>query len=103
MSIQWFPGHMHKARKEMSEVMGQIDIIIEVVDARIPYSSENPFAQELRDGKPLIKVLNKCDLADPVTVNQWQEHLNQQHGISSLADDCQVVTWPSCQPAQPRG
>jgi len=76
---------MHKARKEMSEVMGQIDIIIEVVDARIPYSSENPFAQQLRDGKPLIKVLNKCDLADDDVVNQWQEHLDAQHGISSLA------------------
>jgi len=85
MSIQWFPGHMHKARKEMSEVMGQIDIIIEVVDARIPYSSENPFAQELRDGKPLIKVLNKCDLADDEVVGQWQQHLDAQHGISSLA------------------
>ncbi len=85
MSIQWFPGHMHKARKEMSEVMGQIDIIIEVVDARIPYSSENPFAQELRDGKPLIKVLNKCDLADDDVVEQWQQHLNAQHGVSSLA------------------
>lgn len=85
MSIQWFPGHMHKARKEMSEVMGQIDIIIEVVDARIPYSSENPFAQELRDGKPLIKVLNKCDLADDEVVEQWQTHLNAQHGVSSLA------------------
>jgi len=85
MSIQWFPGHMHKARKEMTEVMGQIDIIIEVVDARIPYSSENPFAQELRDGKPLIKVLNKCDLADDAVVAQWQEYLDAQHGISSLA------------------
>ena len=53
-SIQWFPGHMHKARKEMHEIMGQIDIVIEVVDARIPYSSENPFAQELRGDKPLI-------------------------------------------------
>ncbi|NRA59338.1 MAG: ribosome biogenesis GTPase YlqF [Psychrobium sp.] len=85
MSIQWFPGHMHKARKEMHEIMGQIDIIIEVVDARIPYSSENPFAQELRGDKPLIKVLNKCDLADSDVVNDWQEHLNQQRGISSLA------------------
>ncbi|MDP2560161.1 ribosome biogenesis GTPase YlqF [Psychrobium sp. 1_MG-2023] len=84
-SIQWFPGHMHKARKEMSEVMGQIDIIIEVVDARIPYSSENPFAQELRGDKPLIKVLNKCDLADDIVVAQWQEHLDQQRGVSSLA------------------
>lgn len=84
-SIQWFPGHMHKARKEMTEVMGQIDIIIEVVDARIPYSSENPFANELRGDKPLIKVLNKCDLADDEVVAQWQDHLNSQQGISSLA------------------
>lgn len=85
MSIQWFPGHMHKARLEMMEVMGQIDIVIEVVDARIPYSSENPFASKLRDGKPLIKVLNKCDLADDDVVAQWQEHLNSEQGVSSLA------------------
>ena len=85
MSIQWFPGHMHKARKEMHEIMGQIDIVIEVVDARIPYSSENPFAQELRGDKPLIKVLNKCDLADPEIVELWQQHLDSQHGVSSLA------------------
>jgi len=84
-SIQWFPGHMHKARKEMHEIMGQIDIVIEVVDARIPYSSENPFAKELRGDKPLIKVLNKCDLADPVLVELWQQHLDQEQGISSLA------------------
>jgi len=85
MSIQWFPGHMHKARKEMHEIMGQIDVVIEVVDARIPYSSENPFAKELCGDKPLIKVLNKCDLADPDTVELWQQHLDQQQGTSSLA------------------
>ncbi|NRA54926.1 MAG: ribosome biogenesis GTPase YlqF [Gammaproteobacteria bacterium] len=85
MSIQWFPGHMHKARREMHEIMGQIDVVIEVVDARIPYSSENPFAKELCGDKPLIKVLNKCDLADPLTVELWQQHLDQQQGTSSLA------------------
>ena len=65
--------------------MGQIDVVIEVVDARIPYSSENPFAKELCGDKPLIKVLNKCDLADPLTVELWQQHLDQQQGTSSLA------------------
>ena len=48
MAIQWFPGHMHKARKEIKKVMPKIDLIIEVLDARIPYSSENPLIAELR-------------------------------------------------------
>ena len=59
MAIQWFPGHMHKARKEIKKVMPKIDLIIEVLDARIPYSSENPLIAELRGDKPCIKLLNK--------------------------------------------
>ena len=65
MSINWFPGHMHKARKEIAEVMPQVDVIIEMIDARIPFSSENPLVPELRGETPCIKVLNKADLADP--------------------------------------
>ncbi len=64
-SIQWFPGHMHKARKEIEEVVPKIDVIIEVLDARIPFSSENPLIRRIRKDKPVIKVLNKRDLADP--------------------------------------
>ncbi|HHJ80015.1 MAG TPA: ribosome biogenesis GTPase YlqF, partial [Candidatus Tenderia electrophaga] len=65
MAVQWYPGHMHKARKKINEVMPQIDVVIEVLDARIPYSSENPAIAELRQGRPCIKILNKTDLADP--------------------------------------
>ena len=85
MAIHWFPGHMHKARKEMLEVLPQIDLIIEVVDARIPYSSENPFAAELRGDRPLIKILNKSDLADPRVVKDWQAYLEEEQGITALA------------------
>ena len=72
MSINWFPGHMHKARKEIAEVMPQVDVIIEMIDARIPFSSENPLVPELRGDTPCIKVLNKADLADPAVTASWQ-------------------------------
>ena len=61
-SIQWFPGHMNKARNEIKEIMPQMDVVIEVIDARIPYSSENPMVAALRGEKPVIKILNKADL-----------------------------------------
>ncbi len=84
-SIQWFPGHMHKAHKEIKEVLPQVDIIIEVVDARIPYSSENPLIAAIREKTPCIKVLNKADLADPEITAQWVTYLEQQEGIKALA------------------
>ncbi|MGI5309724.1 ribosome biogenesis GTPase YlqF [Rheinheimera sp. WS51] len=84
MSINWFPGHMHKARKEIAEVMPQVDIIIEMLDARIPFSSENPLVPKLRRDTPCIKVLNKADLADPVLTAQWIEHFDQQAGIKAI-------------------
>jgi len=76
-NIQWFPGHMHKARKEIEEVIPQVDVIIEVLDARIPFSSENPIISKLRKEKPCVKVLNKRDLADPEMTQLWIEHLEQ--------------------------
>ncbi|MCC5824642.1 ribosome biogenesis GTPase YlqF [Alkalimonas sp.] len=84
MSINWFPGHMHKARKEIAEVMPQVDIIIEMLDARIPYSSENPLVSQLRKDTPCIKVLNKADLADPSRTDLWVKHLEQERGIRAL-------------------
>jgi len=84
-SIQWFPGHMHKAHKEIKEVLPQVDIIIEVVDARIPYSSENPLIASIREKTPCIKVLNKSDLADPEITSQWVEYLEQEEGIKALS------------------
>ncbi|MGS0680138.1 ribosome biogenesis GTPase YlqF [Shewanella sp. 125m-7] len=85
MAIQWYPGHMHKARKEIEEVMPQVDLVIEVLDARIPYSSENPMVQTLRGDKPCIKLLNKSDLADPKTTQAWIEYLEQEQGVKAMA------------------
>ncbi|MCL1143008.1 ribosome biogenesis GTPase YlqF [Shewanella gaetbuli] len=85
MAIQWYPGHMHKARKEIEEVMPQVDLVIEVLDARIPYSSENPMVAQLRGDKPCIKLLNKSDLADPKVTEQWIEYLELEQGVKASA------------------
>jgi len=84
-NIQWFPGHMHKAHKQIKEVLPQVDIIIEVVDARIPYSSENPLIGAIREKTPCIKVLNKSDLADPDVTQQWIDYLEQDQDIKAIA------------------
>lgn len=85
MSIQWYPGHMHKANKEMLEVLPKVDLIIELLDARIPYSSENPSIARLKQNKPCIKVLSKSDLADPVLTQQWQAFFEQEQSVKTLA------------------
>ncbi|ACH64048.1 MULTISPECIES: ribosome biogenesis GTPase YlqF [Aliivibrio] len=85
MSIQWFPGHMHKARKEIEEVVPKIDVIIEVLDARIPFSSENPLISSIRKDKPCVKVLNKRDLSDPEVTQLWIEHLEKEQGVTAMA------------------
>ncbi|GAB3482163.1 ribosome biogenesis GTPase YlqF [Marinomonas epiphytica] len=74
MSVQWFPGHMNKARREIAEVMTQVDIVIEVLDARIPDSSQNPMLNTLREDVPVLRLLNKKDLADKQVVKLWLEH-----------------------------
>lgn len=84
MAINWFPGHMHKARKEIKKIMPQMDLIIEVLDARIPFSSENPLVPALRGETPVIKVLNKRDLADPTVTRRWQDHLEQEKRIRAI-------------------
>ncbi len=85
MSIQWFPGHMHKARKQIKEVISQVDLIIEVLDSRIPYSSENPMIAQLRGDKPFIKVLTKSDLSDETITTQWLQYFEKQNGVKALA------------------
>ncbi len=84
MAIQWYPGHMHKAQKEMKELLGKIDILIEVIDARIPYSSANPVIASLRGDRPCIKVLSKSDLADPEMTQIWQDYLEKEQGVKTL-------------------
>ncbi|MCU7940007.1 MAG: ribosome biogenesis GTPase YlqF [gamma proteobacterium symbiont of Bathyaustriella thionipta] len=85
MAIHWYPGHMHKANKEIKEALSRIDLIIEVLDARIPYSSQNPLLSSLRGDKPCIKVLTKSDLADPDLTRQWQNWLEQEQGVKTLS------------------
>jgi len=75
---------MYKASKEIRESMPGIDLVIEVLDARIPYSSENPVIKEVRGDKPCIKILNKYDLADPVVTKQWQEYLERDKTVKTL-------------------
>ncbi len=85
MKIQWYPGHMHKAQKEVREILPQVDLIIEVLDARIPFSSENPMIAKLRGDKPTIKIFNKTDLADDEKTLEWQHYFKNSKNIKTLA------------------
>ena len=84
-TINWFPGHMAKARREISEKMSNMDLIIEILDARIPSSSENPLVDGLRKDTPCLKVLNKSDWADPKHIKLWLEYYNEQPGVTAVA------------------
>jgi ribosome biogenesis GTPase A len=85
MSINWFPGHMHKAILEIKKTLPTIDVIIEVLDARIPYSSENPVIGKLRGDKPCIKLLSKSDLADPDITQSWIDYFEREQGVKAMA------------------
>ena len=84
MRINWFPGHMHKAQKEIRQAIPKCSLIIEVLDARIPYTSMNPMVAELRGDTPTLKVINKVDLADPKVTALWMDHLNKQEGVTAI-------------------
>lgn len=88
MSIQWFPGHMHATRKAIAERMKTgIDVVIELLDARMPGSSANPLLAELTGNKPKLKVLNKRDMADPARTEAWLAHYNAQPDTRAIALD----------------
>ncbi len=87
MKIEWYPGHMSKTRRLIAEVIQSFDVIIEVLDARLPLASANPILGQLRRSKPCIKVLNKSDLADPVVTKRWVAYFNEQTGIRALPFD----------------
>ena len=104
--INWFPGHMHKARKEIAQLMDEVDIVIEVLDARLPRSSENPLVTSLRRGKPVLKILNKADLADPGKTAAWLTEFNSQEHITAIeltsSDKKTIKTIPElCKQAAP--
>ncbi len=79
MSIQWFPGHMAKAKKEMSEKLKAVDMVIELRDARIPSASCNPLLESISINKPRLVILTKKDKADPLETAKWLKHLNEKN------------------------
>ena len=85
MSIQWYPGHMHKATKEIARSLSSIDVIIEILDARAPHSSSNPVIDKIVKEKPVIKLLNKSDLSDPLDTKKWQQYYNKSEYQNSIA------------------
>ena len=85
--IQWFPGHMAKTRRLMKEKLKDVDVVIELLDARIPQSSRNPEIEKLTEGKPLVTLLNKSMLADPAATDRWIAHYREK-GQICLAVDC---------------
>ncbi len=87
MPIQWYPGHMHATKKALVKRLPDIDVVIEMLDARLPGSSTNPLLAELALGKPALKLLNKQDLADPDTSALWLTHFQAQPGTQALAVD----------------
>jgi ribosome biogenesis GTPase A len=84
MAINWYPGHMHKANKEMTKVLPQVDLVIELLDCRLPYSSQNPAIGLLGKDKPCIKILSKSDLADPELTAQWQAYFERTASVKTL-------------------
>ncbi|WP_261132799.1 ribosome biogenesis GTPase YlqF [Bacillus sp. Marseille-Q3570] len=79
MQIQWFPGHMAKARREITEKLKMIDVVFELVDARIPLSSRNPMIDEIVEHKPRLVLLNKTDMADRAITKEWENYFAERN------------------------
>ncbi|GAA0134127.1 ribosome biogenesis GTPase YlqF [Paenibacillus sp. YSY-4.3] len=86
MTIQWFPGHMTRARRQIQDKLKLIDVAIELVDARLPLSSRNPMIDEILQGKPRMILLNKADLADPAVTREWIDYFKKE-GFATVAID----------------
>lgn len=82
-TIQWFPGHMSKARRQVQENLKFVDFVTVLVDARLPLSSQNPMLNKIVGDKPKLLVLNKADLADPLLIKEWQAYFENQ-GLKTL-------------------
>lgn len=87
MEIQWYPGHMAKTRKLMAACIKQVDIVVELTDARIPASSRNPEVDRLIGARPRMLILNKSDFADPNATARWRAYYKGK-GLSAVACDC---------------
>ena len=86
-SIQWFPGHMTRTKRKITEILPQVDIVVEVVDARIPVSSRNPDLDSLVAKKPRLLILNKADIADESATARWLDYY-RKHNVPAIAVDC---------------
>ncbi|WP_240375288.1 ribosome biogenesis GTPase YlqF [Bacillus piscicola] len=106
MSIQWYPGHMEKAKREVTEQLKRVDMVIELADARVPNSSRNPMLDSIMKDKPRLLVLTKSDMADPTVTASWLEAYKQdglevisinarkQQGVKSLIEKSKQLTAP---------
>lgn len=84
--IQWFPGHMAKTKRVMQECLSEVDLVLELLDARIPYSSKNPEIERLLSAKPKITVLTKSSLADEITSAKWVEYYKKSGRVALMID-----------------
>jgi ribosome biogenesis GTPase A len=87
MGIQWFPGHMHVTKKAITERMKEIDVVIELLDARLPGSSGNPMLAHLTGKRPKLKIINKQDLADAARTTAWLDWFNAQEDTRAIGLD----------------
>ena len=92
MNIQWYPGHMTKTRRQMEADLKHVDIVVEIVDARIPISSRNPDIDAICGNKPRIVMLNRADQADPQLTRTWADYFNKTLGIPAAAADSRAGT-----------
>ena len=86
VNINWYPGHMAKTKREIAEVLKLIDVVVEILDSRIPISSQNPDIQNVIKNKKKIILLNKCDLADEKETNRWIAHF-KKNNITAIKID----------------
>jgi ribosome biogenesis GTPase A len=105
MSVKWFPGHMALARKEAAKTMANVDVVIEVLDARLPGASSNPTIEQLRlhRQRPCLKILNKSDLADPDVTAAWLRHYAGQKQVRAVALSCKKAAEVAKIPAAAAG
>lgn len=115
MTIQWFPGHMAKARRQVTEKLKLIDVVIELLDARLPLSSRNPMIDEIVKDKPRLILLNKTDLADHVVTERWIDYFRQHDllalpidalsgkGIHRIPEQCRKLVEPMMEKRRAKG
>ncbi len=90
MTISWYPGHMFKANKEMARIIKEIDVVIEILDARMPAASANPLLRQMRGELPCLQILNKSDTAQPEATRLWLQHLNARPNSRAIANGSDV-------------